>query len=589
MAPKKQNASIYMTPAESNKIKTRVLNRQEQCHKLCGQARRPLTKKSGFQLVTTADLLSEDNDTDSLLGGSKPPQQKTDSIVAFGIGDPYPPSLKPLKSLTPIPFTSLKLHTHHRGSSLTLEIITGVVRNKSSSWAVVADTKSDQIERLEIGLHKLNSLGEEILKEGRVYSLKEPFFTLNEDGEATLRVDHPSDLILISEAEGEASYSSSGGPAGAGVASAEHYKSLGNLSLKRNLLPDAYKNYTYALPLSTTPLREDICRNRAHVNLLLHRYDEARRDALSSLTNTSPALDAKALFRAGRAAYLLGDFADSERRFASLLELAPDDRDGGIMMRKTLKRMEEEEGGKYDFRTLHAGLGKMTPRVEVGSFGGGTVVKPADAGGGRGLFVKRRVERGDVVLADKATCAIFGHEGAWTAMVFDIRSGVLKGFPAGLAQGVVGVVRRNASLAGTVMELFGDWEGEGGGVGECIDGEVVVDTFRIGDIVARNAFGLGPAAYGSSEEEELRSFGAGLWVRAAYINHSCEPNAEREFVGDLIVIRATRTIEEGEEVTIRYTELEGYKERREVLFRDWGFECICERCLKEGEKTSNHN
>jgi SET domain-containing protein len=50
------------------------------------------------------------------------------------------------------------------------------------------------------------------------------------------------------------------------------------------------------------------------------------------------------------------------------------------------------------------------------------------------------------------------------------------------------------------------------------------------------------------------------WVRdagvggniARYINHSCSPNAYVQIVGDVIWIRASKTIEKGEEITYDY-------------------------------------
>lgn len=51
------------------------------------------------------------------------------------------------------------------------------------------------------------------------------------------------------------------------------------------------------------------------------------------------------------------------------------------------------------------------------------------------------------------------------------------------------------------------------------------------------------------------------WNPAKFINHSCDPNAEAEFFGEMIWIMARRDIEAGEEITFNYSyDLEDYKE-----------------------------
>jgi len=43
----------------------------------------------------------------------------------------------------------------------------------------------------------------------------------------------------------------------------------------------------------------------------------------------------------------------------------------------------------------------------------------------------------------------------------------------------------------------------------------------------------------------------GLWYAVSFFNHSCLANCSVQFVGDVIVIHASRDIQQGEEVTIR--------------------------------------
>lgn len=71
--------------------------------------------------------------------------------------------------------------------------------------------------------------------------------------------------------------------------------------------------------------------------------------------------------------------------------------------------------------------------------------------------------------------------------------------------------------------------------------------------------------------------------RAAHFNHSCEPNCVMEFVGKEMVAYTVRDLEEGEEATVSYVDVEGVEvaQRTRELKERWFFECACGRCLRE--------
>jgi hypothetical protein len=65
------------------------------------------------------------------------------------------------------------------------------------------------------------------------------------------------------------------------------------------------------------------------------------------------------------------------------------------------------------------------------------------------------------------------------------------------------------------------------------------------------------------------------------VNHSCVPNAKKDYVGDLMLLRATRRINAGEEITHGYDESSDYDARTAALDRTWGFKCKCALCAAE--------
>lgn len=73
---------------------------------------------------------------------------------------------------------------------------------------------------------------------------------------------------------------------------------------------------------------------------------------------------------------------------------------------------------------------------------------------------------------------------------------------------------------------------------------------------------------------------SGIFIRASYINHSCYSNARRSFIGDMQIVRATRDLPAGSEITFTYTVLSHkhtYEETQKGL-RNWGFNCTCAIC-----------
>ena len=71
----------------------------------------------------------------------------------------------------------------------------------------------------------------------------------------------------------------------------------------------------------------------------------------------------------------------------------------------------------------------------------------------------------------------------------------------------------------------------------------------------------------------------------AMTNHSCDPNCEftASEGGRYIREFAKSDLKKDEELTISYLTPEqlqkGVEERRDLLFENFGFECVCRRCL----------
>ncbi|EOA86547.1 hypothetical protein ACJQWK_08427 [Exserohilum turcicum] len=575
--------TIYLTEQEAERIKTTVEERLKRCTEQNGNARTPRDKTAAHQAATGAALMAD-------MGGAQDPdllqtQGKTaNTIPAIGVGQPYPPCTTPLSQLEPMKMGDLKMETHHRGRKLVIKRESPVVTLVARSWTMVQDEDSTDAERLEMLLHKTRH-GEEILESSKLFIIKEPYFTLTDQGEPTLRIDHPSDLVVCHDDIQNPKHFDDAEKA---EKAATRFKTQGNTALKQQDLPLAHEKYTAGLGIaqqdivvaSNPDLARDIFRNRAYVNLLLGRLDEVKADAKASLTGRddqkSKDLDSKAYYRAGCAAYNQGQWHEAQALFQSQQALTPDDKDAKTQLKKLEARLREQESAAYDFSKLRATLSKARPRLDAATYTKNTTVKDSP-GKGRGLYTTRDMAAGELLLCEKAFTVAWAHEpdASLTAMTYDTRDSQIRLSPVGLCKAVVEKCVNEPSKTEALMQLFGDYTGDGNNV--FVDGEhgaALVDVFRVHDIVARNAFSAG-TPFGA------KSASTGLWTHAAYINHSCVPNADKEFIGDMLVVRATQAIPAGQEILFAYHAALDYDARQAFLHKTWGFKCACKLCEAE--------
>lgn len=578
----KNNNTFYLTEQEAGRIKKTVKERLQQCSEKKGSPREPRDKLAAHQQATGAALMAD-------MGGAPDPdmtqtQGDTGSTIpAIAVGQPYAPCVLSLEDLEPMKLSELKMEMHHRGHSLRIRRESPVVTLAARSWTMIQDEDGEGSERLEMCLHKTRH-GEDVLEAVKLYIIKEPYFTLTDQGEPTIRIDHPSDLVLC--------YEETSGKDTEDKEKAEKIvtrcKTQGNTALKQQDLPLAHAKYTEALSLATSKilaeanpdLARDVSRNRAYVNLLLERLDEAITDAHASLTGRddqrSRELDSKAYYRAGCAAYNLGNWQQAKESFENQIRLTPEDKDAKIYQRRIENRIKEQASGAYDLMRIRSSLSRTRPCADAATFTANTEIKNSP-GKNRGLFAARNIATGDIVMGERAFCTVWGHqENALTAMTYDVRDDEIRVSPVGLTKAIVQKLLNNPSKIEDVMRLFGDYSGDVKEQTTSAEG-AIVDVFRVQDIMSRNAFGPG-SQYG---EESLRNASTGLWVHAAYINHSCIPNARKEYTGDLMILRATRPIKAGEELFHAYDESLDYDARQKALKRTWGFECDCALCTAE--------
>jgi len=104
----------------------------------------------------------------------------------------------PLSNLKKIMIDDLLLETHHRGTYLLVRSVTPQDR-MTAVMAIVEDEKRDVLMvQLYHQEEDADGRAEDVLFEGMVLILKEPYLKLMSDGNYGLRVDHLSDVVCLS-------------------------------------------------------------------------------------------------------------------------------------------------------------------------------------------------------------------------------------------------------------------------------------------------------------------------------------------------------------------------------------------------------
>lgn len=191
MALQHDDNTVFMTKKETDRIRNVAKERLKKCSELEGNAREPRDFKADIKKATSASLLADMGAPDIDLAQTK---GKGAQLPILAVGKPYPPCTTSLRNLRPMKLSELRTDTHHRGRRLNVNRASPVVTLTTRSWTMVQD-EGDEIERLDLYLHNLR-YSEDILESSSSFVIKEPYFTLTDQGEATIRVDHPSDLIV---------------------------------------------------------------------------------------------------------------------------------------------------------------------------------------------------------------------------------------------------------------------------------------------------------------------------------------------------------------------------------------------------------
>ncbi|KAG6546856.1 hypothetical protein Mapa_011472 [Marchantia paleacea] len=343
--------------------------------------------------------------------------------------------------------------------------------------------------------------------------------------------------------------------------------------------------------------------NRAEAWLRIHHYERAWADAERALSIDPHHL--KSLFRKGRALLGLGDYQQALTHLESAYARAPFDKD--LLAAIKLSRIGDHQSrlGVYELTDFYL-KGRFAGEIPTcADYVGPIQVKAASGDKGRGLFLTKHVEAGDLLLVSNPL-AMLDSMSANKCRKNSLDSCAKGRLDPEIQEKLVHAVRERAKVstknrqrllalchgpdsvqhAVPSMDLF-------------IPGRRLappVETLnleeeRINRLVMRNAIDRNMVSTAlerrhdpprpDAEDHEERVFW-GLWVLPSFINHSCIPNVSMVVIGRALFVYASRDLSAGEELLCSYFNVfQPLPQRREIASRCWDFTCKCARCLLE--------
>ena len=342
---------------------------------------------------------------------------------------------------------------------------------------------------------------------------------------------------------------------------------------------------------------------RGAARLSLQAYDAALADARVALTfppadKPLNSLHESALLLAAKAEYGLRRFRESYGWVQKLITFYPRNDEGLDMVKQCIRRIVEQEKGIYNWDSMLKEAKSGKTDSDHADYVGPIEVRVCEDSGERGLFVTRDVEPGELLLVEKAFSAAFIKQVKRSEAVKkpdrtanggavprpeekeEKAQQEMTALYTELTANIIEKISFNSSLQPAFLDLY---------PGLTIDKEVNKSE-TLGDAVKDrlkyNAFAfplLSDPRSSSATRFSTKVFSHGLWIKASYMNHTCNPTVRRSFISDLIILRAQSHIHRDTEIRFDYvSSLSPVSHRRKYL-SVYGFYCECKRCISEAE------
>ena len=426
---------------------------------------------------------------------------------------------------------------------------------------------------------------------GTYLAIKAPYYERTTAGIYAVRVDHPSDLIKLPQGHNLTKRLGA-----LGSRNMEHRnqetatirKEADDLLLS-NQYQAACEKYTKLIEhpslVGNSELFVFAHRRRALARLHLNQNDGVIRDSEEVLLSLPE--DLPAIFYKVGALYNLRKFDDARTVCERLVALDPSNLEATILLNSTRERCHESSSGDFNFEEMWEDAeGQKRPNLKYADYIGPVEVRKCkDSTKGRGMFATRDIAQGELLVCEKALVVTYADTEP-RQLFSDVRTGMWLSQPeAAMFPKVMQKIYDNPTLARPFLDLYShDVEHPKRPFTMTKEGTPIIDYFTVKDITACNSFATANDADRVWSAFEAYNPDMAIFVISSYINHSCLCNVQRTCIGDFMVIRALRSLKEGEELVFSYCGVNNSYEDRDASLESYQFECNCERCeLEQGQ------
>ncbi len=356
--------------------------------------------------------------------------------------------------------------------------------------------------------------------------------------------------------------------------SAEECKAEGNEYFKSGSYALAKQSYSRAIVQDS--VNAVYYSNRSLAETKLGDFEDALKDAEEAV-RLCPGCE-KYRFRVAAALYGIRRLDEAEKTCGQL-KSGPEAKE---LLARIAKKKREVREGAYDFRSLFAKA--ASDPLDVDDFIGPIEIRKT-AAMGRGVFATRKIVPGELISLSRAFA--FTLEKAGTELPcldFEMNLEYQKNMVA--LSDLCARKCCESPPAAILLSLLCDGAHDlpavdirvfAAGNPPKIAASSQMETGRVRRIISHNAFG----ADITKDWPHREGTGSGLWLLPSFYNHSCAANAQRKFLGDCMIVRATREVAAGEEVFLSYAPTELPYDERQKRLKFWGFKCRCPRCRAE--------
>ncbi|KAG8870688.1 hypothetical protein FRC20_011417 [Serendipita sp. 405] len=518
------------------------------------------------------------------------------------IGQETHHSTLPLNSLSRISLQEMQVRQRHEGKYLLCRIITPAVRLVSTTFAVEDPNGWAQVISTYNypGTQYANERElETLLPVHSIIAIREPWAKMALAGDHThIRIDSPSDVVFLREGDElltDIRWSSGRRPCTILSRSASEWKSVGDKHFREKEYFPASVAYKRALEKQPSLIAARLNRSLALIKLEL--YDPALGELRAVLDTTGlPTNDKqKALYRSAQAHYGEGQYDEALKMYRECLILDEALQEALSGIQRCNKRIEEQKNGNFDWTRLCEEILSPDNELDVADFLGPIkIALLANRGGGRGIVATRNIVAGELLLVAKPF-AVARQRPDELNMVIAFNF-LTKKVDSSRHLEVIHkcVLKLSTGSDDATRDFYDLYAGDDGQHSPVVPSRTKeprnlfdrdIDANRIETTCSLNWFGIGANPLGLAsvrqKDQGMSDLGCALYLLPSYLNHACASNAQRFFFDGIMVIRASRDIASGTEITHSYCSSEDAYQKRKQVLPKWFPECDCSLCTQD--------